>query len=265
MRTSLPYEKRIVILQPGYLPWLGFFDLMHKADIFVILDDVQYTVRDWRSRNRVKTPEGVMWLTVPVVAKGAREKLIKDVRIDNSQQWQRKHLKSLESFYGKAKYFEEVIELTNDLYRKNHTFLIDVDMDFILRTKEFLYIESKILLSSGIPSTGRRDEKLLSICKHLNATHYLTGNAAKSYLSDSIFKAEGMISVEWHDYHPTYYNQLWLKKQGFISHLSIIDILFNHGADSLSILTGRKNIIKPEWLSIRHADDYTRGKSSVDE
>lgn len=255
---------RVIILQPGYLPWLGFFDLMSKSDIFVILDDVQYTVRDWRSRNRIKTPEGVMWLTVPVEAKGVRDKLIKDVRIDSSQQWQRKHIKSLVGFYGKAKHFKEVLGLINDLYRKNYTFLIDADMDFILRAKEFLSLESKILLSSEIPSTGKRDEKLLSICKHLNATHYLTGSTAKVYLREPLFKVEG-IAVEWHDYHPLYYNQLWLKKTGFISHLSIIDLLFNHGADSLSILTGKKNIYKPEELNIIHADDCTRGKSSADE
>lgn len=264
MRTSLPHEKKIVILQPGYLPWLGFFDLMYKADTFVILDDVQYTVRDWRSRNRIKTPEGVMWLTVPVQGKGLRGKLIKDVEVDNTQQWQKKHLRSMESFYGKAEHFKEVIELINDIYRKNYTFLIDVDMDFILRAKEFLSLESKIVLSSEIPSTGKRDEKLLSICKHLNATHYLTGNAAKAYLRESIFKVKG-ITVEWHDYHLPYYNQLWLKKAGFISHLSIIDLLFNHGADSLSVLTSKKNICKPEGLNIRHADGCTRGKSSADE
>jgi hypothetical protein len=84
-------QKRILILQPGYLPWLGLFELMSRSDIFVILDDVQYTIRDWRSRNRIKTPEGVIWLTVPVKAKGVREKLIKDVEIDDTQPWKKKN------------------------------------------------------------------------------------------------------------------------------------------------------------------------------
>lgn len=246
--------KRVVILQPGYLPWLGFFDLMHKTDIFVVLDDVQYTVRDWRSRNRIKTPHSVIWLTVPVRAKRAREKLIKDVEVFKTQQWQKKHLKSLESFYRRAKYFEEIVQLINDVYKKNYTFLIDVDMDFILKARKYLSINAEIIFSSEILSTGGKDEKLLSICKSLNSTHYLSGNAAKAYLTESVFKDEG-ITVEWHDYRHPYYNQLWQQEQGFISHLSIIDLLFNHGPDSIDILTDKKIIPRPEGSQVRQADE----------
>lgn len=256
--------KKIVILQPGYLPWLGFFDLLSKADTLVIFNNVQYTVRDWRSRNRIKTPDGVIWLTVPVQAKGVREKLIKDVKVDNSQQWQKKHLESLKNCYKKAKYFKEIIELINDVYKKNYTFLIDVDMDFILKVKKYLSLEDKIIFSSEIPSTGGKDKKLLSICKYFNATHYLSGNTAKEYLREPIFVNEG-ITVEWHNYHHPYYNQLWLKEQGFISHLSMIDLLFNHGRDSLSILTGQKIMPKPGAIKVRHADDTVRLKSSINE
>jgi|Deesub1362A_J573_1020465.scaffolds.fasta_scaffold00522_19 hypothetical protein len=245
---------RVVILQPGYLPWLGFFDLMYKADFFVIFNDVQYTVRDWRNRNRIKTPNGVIWLTVPVESRGAREKLIKDVEIDNTQKWQERHLKSLESFYKRAKYFDEVMALIADLFKKTYRFLIDVDMDFIMKVRDYLSIDTKILFSSEIPSRGKKDEKLLSICKFLNSTCYLSGNTAKNYLRESIFAAEG-IKVEWHDYQHPYYNQLWQKEQGFISHLSIIDLLFNHGPYSLAILTGEKVIPKPNDIVVRHAHE----------
>lgn len=245
---------RIAILQPGYLPWLGFFDLMYQSDIFVIFDDVQYTIRDWRSRNRIKTPDGILWLTVPVKAKGVSEKLIKEVEIDNTQQWQKKHLMSLKSFYKKAKYFDEILTLINDIYKNNYKFLIDVDMNIILKIYNHFSLKTKILFSSEIPSTGKKDKKLLSICKYLNATHYLSGNAAKEYLREPLFISEG-ITVEWHNYNHPYYNQLWLREQGFISHLSVIDLLFNHGPDSLAILTNQKVIPAPESIKVRRADE----------
>lgn len=246
--------RKIVVLQPAYLPWLGFFDLMERADIFVVLDDVQYTVRDWRSRNRIKTPDGVLWLTVPIKAKGARETLVRDVETDTTQQWRKKHLKSLDSFYKKAVYFEEIMELVDPVYNKRYAFLIDVDMDFILKVKEYLSLTTTIVFSSDISSAGKKDEKLLSICKHLNATHYLSGNAGKAYLRETIFTEEG-VTVEWHNYAHPFYRQLWLKEQGFISHLSVIDLLFNHGPESCAILTGRKVIEKPAGIKIRHAEN----------
>ncbi len=244
---------KVAILQPGYLPWLGFFDLMYKADCFVIFDDVQYTIRDWRNRNRIKTPDGVLTLTVPVNSRGVRNKLIKDVEIDNTIQWQKKHLKSLSGFYKKSNHFEEIAEIVETVLNRKYTFLIDLDMAFIFKVREFLDLDTMIIFSSEIPSTGRRDDKLLSICKSLNATTYLSGNAAKNYLRESIFHSEN-INVQWHDYNHPYYNQLWLEKHGFISHLSIVDLLFNHGRDSRDILTGKKSISKPEKLSVRHAD-----------
>ncbi len=247
--------KRVVILQPGYLPWLGFFDLVYKADTFVILDDVQYTVRDWRNRNRIKTPNGIIWLTVPVRSQNVREKLIKDVEIDNSQDWQRKHLKTFETFYKKARCYHEIIEMLLPVYEKKYKFLIEVDLDIIQRIKSYLSIQSELLFSSEIPSEGKKDEKLLSICKHLNATHYLSGNAAKNYLREEIFEKEG-IKVEWHNYKHPYYEQLWMKEIGFVSYLSVVDLLFNHGPESLAILTNRKTIYKPEDIIMKNADEF---------
>ena len=246
--------KRVVILQPGYLPWLGFFDQMFRADVFVVFDDVQYTPRDWRSRNRIKTPDGVLWLTVPVRAKGARDKLIKDVEIDNEQNWQRLHLKSLKTFYRKSKYFDEIISTVIDIYEKKYRFLIDVDLDFILKAREYMSISTKTVLSSSLNSTGQRDEKLLSICRILDATHYLSGAIAQNYLREDIFADQGVV-VEWQNYLHPYYNQLWLKRHGFISHLSVLDLLFNHGKDSLDIILGKKLIQPPEGIKVRQANE----------
>lgn len=246
--------KRVVILQPGYLPWLGFFDLMHLSDVFVILDDVKYTVRDWRSRNRIKTSDGVCWLTVPVKIKGSHNKLVKDIPIDNSQEWRKKHLKTLESYYKHAKYFGEVIEVVNRALGRDHQFLVDLDMMLIRGICDYLAMTPNILFSSEIPSNHGKDERLLSICEHLKATHYLSGNAAEQYLRESIFAAE-KITVEWHNYQHPYYHQLWFKEQGFISHLSVVDLLFNHGRESLDILTGQKVLTPPTDLRITRAND----------
>ena len=246
--------KKVVILQPGYLPWLGFFDQMFKADVFVVLDDVQYTPRDWRSRNRIKTADGILWLTVPVRAKGVRDKLIKDVEIDNEQNWQRTHLKSLKTFYRKSKYFDEIISTVIDIYEKRYRFLTDVDMDFILKVRDYMSIPTNLIFSSSLNSTGERDKKLLSICKSLDTTHYLSGNAAQNYLREDIFADDGVV-VEWQNYQNPYYSQLWLKHHGFISHLSVIDLLFNHGKDSLDIILGKKLIPQPEDIKVRQANE----------
>jgi hypothetical protein len=245
--------KRIAILQPGYLPWLGFFDLMYRCDVFVVLDDVQYTARDWRNRNRIKTPNGALWLTVPVMAKGARQQMIKDVKVDNTQLWQKRHLKSFESFYRKASYYEEIMELVDNVYRKTFTYLIDIDMENIFKICDYLSLRRDILLSSGISSYGEKDTKLMSICRSLKADSYISGNAAKAYLREDIFMSSA-VTVEWHDYVHPFYKQMWLKKQGFISHLSIIDLLFNHGPDSLPILSGQKIVQIPSGMKVSHAD-----------
>jgi len=248
---------KVAVLQPGYLPWLGFFEQIARVDTFVVYDDVQYTVNDWRNRNRIKTPTDVSWLTVPVKKEKHLEKFIKDIEIDNSQHWQIKHLGKLQSSYNKAKYFTEIMELIDEIFKKDYKFLIDVDMDFINKVNEYLSVSTKLIFSSNIPSVGSKSERLLSICKYFSTTHYLSGSAARNYLKESIFTKDGIV-IEWQDYKHPYYNQLWLKEQGFISHLSIIDLLFNQGPDSLAILTGEKIIEKPDWVVIKHADDFKK-------
>jgi hypothetical protein len=249
--------KRAVILQPGYLPWLGFFDLLEKADIFVVLDDVQYTTRDWRSRNRIKTKDGMMWLSVPVKSKGVRLKKIRDVEIENSQKWNMHHLKSLKTFYRRALYYDEIMEICNSLYSRAFKYLIDLDMEFIMRFYEYLSMRTKVVFSSDVPWSGWKDERLLSICRHLGATHYMSGDAAKDYLRDRIFIAEGIV-VEWHNYQHPFYKQVWLEEQGFISHLSVVDLLFNHGRESLDILTSTKIVENSRNIKARDASEIRK-------
>ena len=250
---------RVAILQPGYLPWLGFFDLIIKSDKFIILDDVQYTIRDWRARNRIKTPQGTMWLTVPVQAANAGDKLITDIIIDNGQLWQTHHLKSIRSFYKGAPFYAEIADLIQDIYSRQYRYLIDADMAFIHRTCDYMNIKTPVMFSSDLGSTGSKDEKLLSLCKTAGATEYISGNAAKSYLRESIFLDE-CINVRWHDYHHPFYNQLWTKEHGFISHLSVVDLLFNHGIVSLLyIISGDLTVPNKDNLSIISANDFIKG------
>ena len=228
--------KRVVILQPGYIPWLGFFDQLDLADVFVIYDDVQYDKRGWRNRNRVKGPNGIIWLTVPVYQKGKFEQRIYEVKIDNTQKWVKKHLNTLMRCYKKAPFFDLLYpELERILRKKQWEFLIDLDMEIIYKLKEILKINTPILMASDICKEGGKTTRLINICKKLNATHYLTGDAAKNYIEEEKFK-EANIVLEYHGYeHPEYPQRFG----EFIPYLSVVDLIFNCGDKSLSILTSR--------------------------
>jgi hypothetical protein len=227
---------RAVILQPGYLPWLGFFEQMYNADAFVFYDDVQYTGRDWRSRNRIKTPNGASWLTVPVAVAG-RSSLIKDAKIADKK-WAKQHLTSLRLNYGRAPYYSLVFPLLEEVMREDWLFLSDLDITLIRRINAMLNLDRTIYLSSQLNIKGQRSERLLKICQAIGAQVYLSGAAATDYLDVGLFE-KNEIKVEFQDYQHPVYEQLW---GDFIPYLSVVDLLFNHGPDSLAIITRRKII-----------------------
>jgi hypothetical protein len=237
-----------------FLPWAGYFDIMARSDTFIMLDNVQYTKADWRNRNRIKTSDSVVWLTVPVHSRGHLDKNINEIKIDNGSQWKNKHRASLEHSYKRAPFYDEVMELLGDAYSESHTLLVDLNMDLLRRVVQYLSLDTKIMMSSDMPSSGTKSERLISLLNEVGAKRYLSGPAAKSYLREDTFGAEG-IEVVWHDYRHPYYNQQWMKRQGFVSHLSVIDLLFNHGPDSLEIITGKTQIPRPDWVKIRNAND----------
>src|SRR3989338_5087890 len=161
---------RIAILQPGYLPWLGFFEQMYKSDVFVIYDDVQYDKDGWRNRNRIKTANGVQWLTVPVIVKFEDHPLICEVKIDNKLNWGKKHLLSIKQNYSKTPCFQKYIGIFEDAYLKEWKYLVDIDMYFILKLAECLGIDGKkIIRSSTFNITGDKIERLIKICRMFNA------------------------------------------------------------------------------------------------
>ncbi|MBU1995662.1 MAG: WbqC family protein, partial [Candidatus Omnitrophica bacterium] len=161
---------RISIMQPGYLPWLGFFELIDQCDQFVILDDVQYTKRDWRSRNKIRTKNGWIWLTVPILSKGREEQLIKDVEINNDISWNNDHLNSIKINYSKAPFFDKYIEFFETLYNQRWEHLIDLNMDIIYFLTKEINISTPFVLSSSLSiSNLSKNQRIIEICKKLNA------------------------------------------------------------------------------------------------
>lgn len=226
--------KTVVILQPGYLPWLGFFDLLRKADIFVIYDDVQYTKRDWRSRNRIKTPNGPLWLSVPVITRNKYYQLIKEAEINNETNWRHDHLKSLKLNYGKSDFFSLVYPFFEKGYSNEWKYLLDADMYFIREIGSFLGIDTnKIVMASSLGADGKKSERLLNICLNFNTKLYITGNAAEDYIDIPLFNRHN-IEVQFHNYNHPVYAQLF---GDFVPYLSAADLLFNCGPESMSIIT----------------------------
>lgn len=225
---------RIGILQPGYLPWLGFFEQMYRSDVFVIYEDVQYDKHGWRNRNRIKTANGVQWLTVPILVKFEEHPLISEVEVDNKQNWRKKHLSAIQQSYSKAPFYKEYADIFEEAYSRDWEYLIDIDMYFITKLSECLGMGSKkIIRSSTLDATGDRVERLVNICKMFKADTFYEGAAGRNYLDEKHFAGRG-IRLEFQDYKHPVYNQLY---GDFIPHLSVIDLLFNHGEESLAILT----------------------------
>ncbi|PIQ97166.1 MAG: hypothetical protein COV67_05665 [Nitrospinae bacterium CG11_big_fil_rev_8_21_14_0_20_56_8] len=223
---------RIAILQPSYLPWLGYFEQMARVDRFVFLDDVQYTRRDWRNRNRVRTREGWCWLTVPVIQKNRYRQLLKETRIDPSMPWRRKHLETLRANYAHAPYFDLYFPRLESIYNKDPVFLVDLCYAGIGVLCEAFGIDTPTVPSSGLESGGEKVERILSLCRVLGATEYLNGDAGRGYLSEDIFRKAG-ISLIFQEYRHPQYDQRF---PGFVPYLSAVDLLFNCGEKSGAIL-----------------------------
>ncbi len=229
----------IGILQPGYLPWLGFFEQLYVSDVFVILDDVQYDKHGWRNRNRIKTADGAQWLTVPILLKFDEKPAICEVRIDNKINWRQKHLKAIVQNYRKAPYFDRYIGRFEEAYGTDWEYLVDLDMFFIIRLAEALGLAGKkIVRSSTLDVSTDRIDRLVEICGLFNANVFYEGAAGRNYLDESLFAQAG-VKLKFQEYDHPRYSQLY---GGFVSHLSVIDLLFNHGDESLSILLGSDSL-----------------------
>jgi len=222
-------NESVAILQSNYIPWRGYFDLINSVDEFILYDDMQYTRRDWRNRNVIKTPGGLSWLTIPVQVKGKYLQAIKDTLLVD-QQWASDHWRSIVHNYSKARYFPQYQELFQDLYLGlQETLLSQINFRFIAAICRVLGISTRISWSMDYELSGDKTEKLVNLCKQAGATNYLSGPAAKSYLDEAIFERAG-ISVAYMDYSGyREYAQLY---PPFQSQVSVIDLIFNEGPDA---------------------------------
>ncbi|MCC5450490.1 WbqC family protein [Rheinheimera sp. UJ51] len=222
--------KKIAILQSNYIPWKGYFDIISEVDEFILYDDMQYTRRDWRNRNKIKTPAGLQWLTVPVQVKGKYEQKIKDTLIDKTD-WEKDHLKAFYQNYKRAPFFDEIYNLLESIYvHKDLTHLSNLNRDLIQIICNYLNIKTKISSSTDYNLVEGKTERLLSLCQQAGASDYISGPAAREYFDEMIFKEAG-VGLHWFDYsgYPEY-SQLWGGE--FINHVTILDLLFNCGPDA---------------------------------
>lgn len=219
-------SRSVAIVQSNYIPWKGYFDLIAAVDEFVLYDDMQFTKRDWRNRNLIKTPQGTHWLTVPVRTRGRYHQSIRETEILDGD-WAADHWKTLTLNYAKAPFFDEVAGLLAPLYlERSWNRLSDLNRTFLDAMCGYLGIETRLTWSSDYQLPDGRSERLAGICAQARATEYVSGPAARDYLDLAAFAAHG-ITVRWFDYagYPEY-PQLWGE---FVHGVSIVDLAFNCG------------------------------------
>lgn len=224
------------IHQPQYLPWLGYFDKLDKADVFVFLDNVQYKKNEWQNRNKIRTARGWQWITVPV--RYNFKQLINQVRIDNSKRWSEIHYHSLLTNYNKAPYFNSYSSFFKNIYSQKWEYLVDINIYFIKYLTQILGITTELIKASQLDVTGQKTVRLVNICKKLGADTYLSGSGAREYLDLSQFEKNN-IKVVFQQFHHPVYKQVY---PGFELCMSIVDLLFNYGHKSLAVLRGEAKV-----------------------
>ena len=221
--------KKVAIVQSNYVPWKGYFDMIGSVDEFILYDDMQYTRRDWRNRNQIKTPQGVQWITVPALVKGKYYQKIKDTEIDGTE-WAADHWRSLSQNYRRAAHFEEIAEWVAPLYLgETYTHISQLNRRFIEAISNYLGYKTVISNSWDYTLIEGKSERLADLCLKAGGQEYISGPAAKEYIEESAFSERG-IKLTWFDYlgYPEY-PQLW----GEFQHgVSILDLLFNCGKDA---------------------------------
>lgn len=221
--------RKVAIVQSNYIPWKGYFDMIAAVNEFILYDDMQYTRRDWRNRNQIKTPQGVQWLTVPVKVKGKYHQTIRATEIYGGN-WAGAHCQAIARNYRRAPHFEEVAAIFEPLYLQHAYSLLSVlNRAFIEAICSYLGINTKISNSWDYTLMDGKTERLADLCAQAGGTVYISGPAAKGYIDEGVFSERG-IKLTWFDYtgYPEY-PQLW----GDFTHgVTILDLLFNCGRDA---------------------------------
>lgn len=231
---AVPDSKTCAIIQSSYIPWKGYFDLINSVDEFVLYDDVQFTRRDWRNRNKIKTPKGAEWLTIPVEVKGKYDQKIRETQVA-THDWAEKHYLFFKHVYRKAPHWSDNDQWLKNLYERAAPLdsLSDVNFLFINEICRKLKITTKLHWSSSFLLIDGKSERLLSICQQLEAKKYISGPAAKDYLDEGLFNSAG-VKVDWADYGGyDEYDQLY---PPFLHGVTVMDLILNMGERSRMFL-----------------------------
>jgi hypothetical protein len=220
----------VAIHQPEYLPWAGYFEKMARADVFVLLDSVQFSKGDFQNRTRIKGPSGPQWLSVPVAQKFPQA--INEVSVRDAQ-WGAKHWKSLVSCYARAKHFREFADAFEAFYRRTWDRLVGVDVAALELVTRALGLEKRWVMASDLGAAGAKSDLVLNICKKLGATVYYSGRTGSTYLKREEFERAGIEILVQQFEHPVY-EQMFMKEAGFVERLSVVDLLFNCGPQCFS-------------------------------
>lgn len=226
-------SKKVAIVQSNYIPWKGYFDLINSVDEFILYDDMQYTRRDWRNRNKIKTKNGLKWLTIPVQVRGKFHQKIRETLISDPQ-WNHLHWQLIKQNYLRTNCFCDYQEIFQDLYMScNYQWLSKINYHFIVGICEILGITTQISWSMNYRLVEDKTERLIDICKQAGATEYISGRSATSYLHEELFVKNGM-TLRYMDYsgYPEY-NQLF---PPFEHSVSILDLIFNEGKDAIKFM-----------------------------
>jgi len=223
----------ISVHQPQYLPWLGYFDKIDKADAFVLLDNVQFKKNEWQNRNKIKTAQGWMWLTVPVLYKFPQ--LINEVGVNNTDRWQHKQRQALVSNYRKSPFWQMLEGFFEETFTRQWTLISELNIHVVKKIIGLLGIETPVHVASDMGTFPEDpDERLIALTKHLGGDTYLAGNGGRDYMDMAKYEKSG-IQVIFQEYHHPTYGQLYGQ---FEPYMSAIDLLYNHGEKSLDILRG---------------------------
>lgn len=224
----------VSVHQPQYLPWLGYFDKIDKADVFVLLDTVQFKKNEWQNRNRIKTAQGAQWLTVPVMYRFPQ--LIREVEINHREKWQHKQRQAMLSNYRKAPFWSMLEPFFEEIFSTRWDGIARLNMHVVKKLTEILGIETPLFVASEIGAFPEDpDERLIAITQHFGADRYLAGSGGHGYMDLEKYREQGVEVIFQHYRHPVY-NQLYGDFEPF---LSVIDLIFNHGKESLDIIRGK--------------------------
>jgi hypothetical protein len=233
-----PHPKAVAIVQSNYIPWKGYFDLIRSVDEFILFDDMQYTRRDWRNRNRIKSPHGLMWLTIPVESKGKYLQRIRDTVVSGCS-WAVDHWRSIAHCYAHAPFFKTYRDRLEDLYRGElcpgaaPKYLSEINLRFLTAFCGILGIQTRITKSMDYEIVEGKTERLVSLCRQTGASHYLSGPSARDYIDPRLFAAAD-IQLDYIDYsaYPEY-PQLY---PPFRHDVSVIDLILHTGPSAAEYL-----------------------------